>query len=98
MWKDEHRWSGLGIDPRILKEGLAVMVPVGLAAIEAPAPFIAYATVIGPDDREDVWWLNVHNGTDVPLAQMYHAAQILGIPALGLTPTPVVTTTTTIAS
>ncbi len=88
--------EGLGITPRQLTTGTAVMVPVGQAnAIVNGGPcLIAWAVVLGPASDTDaavftdpaaMYWLDVYlvpGGP--PLPQMYRADAILGVPALGL--------------
>ena len=88
--------EGLGVTPRELKPGTAVMVPVGqIAALVNGGPcVIAWAVVLGPasesdtvqfDDPDQWYWLNVYMVPGgPPLPQMYRADTILGVPALGL--------------
>lgn len=95
----EQRFEGLGITQAELRPGTKVMVAVGqVSAIVNGGPcVIALAEVIRPAtgsesavfvDHFAVWWLDVYMvpGGE-PLPQMYHADQILGIPALGLSMT-----------
>lgn len=94
--QSDQRFQGVGITERELRPGTKVMVPVGqMSALVNGGPcVIALAEVIRPAtgnesavyvDHFAVWWLNVHlvPGGE-PLPQMYHADQILGVPALGL--------------
>lgn len=92
----KKRFEGVGITSRELKPGTAVMVPVGALAAQANGHpcVIAWAIVQGPaeeaaaarpDDPDGVWWLDVYNiPGGPPIPQMYRAADILGVPGLGL--------------
>ncbi len=71
----------------LIKPDMVVMVPVGgiSADLNGHPVVICLATVLGPAEDEEVWWLAVQSGggsTELP--QMYRAAEILGVPALGL--------------
>lgn len=90
-----ERWQGLGITRDELRPDTVVMVAAGTIAaqVNGTPAIICLAEVIGPagpDDAsvyvnpDDVWWLNVHMAPGLSLPQMYHADQILGIPATGL--------------
>lgn len=84
--------TGLGVTARELVPGTAVMVPVGrlVAAVNGQPCLIAWAIVRGmayaDDERASgAWWLDVYlvpGGR--PVRQMYDAAEIVGVPALGL--------------
>lgn len=82
----EHRWDMLGVTGDQLKAGTVVMVATGPGPeLNGDPAIICPATVIGPADEPNVWWLDMHVAPNVSLPQMYHAAQILGVPALSLT-------------
>jgi hypothetical protein len=88
--------EGVGVTPRELVSGTAVMVPVGAIAstVNGGPCIIAWAVVRGPADEADTkvltdpaarYWLDVHMVPDgPPLPQTYRADEILGVPALGL--------------
>lgn len=89
-----ERFEGVGVTPRELAPGTAVMVPVGgLAALANGNPcLIAWAVMRGKADEASadtdpaaLWWLDLYlvPGGE-PLPQMYRADSILGVPALGL--------------
>lgn len=88
------RFQGVGVTARELKPDAVVMVPVGQvnAVVNGGPCIIAWAVVRGPADDTvgappgTVVWLDVYLSPDSPpLAQMYRADEILGVPALGLT-------------
>lgn len=95
MAHDPH--EGLGITPRELAEGIAVMVPVGRlnAQVNGQPCIIAWAIVRGPATEEaaadptnphGMWWLDVYAiPGGPPMPQQMRADEILGVPALGLT-------------
>lgn len=77
-----------------MQPGTVVMVPVGgiNAVVNGGPCIIAWAVVRGPADDMvsappgTAVWLDVYLSRDTPpLAQMYRADEILGVPALGLT-------------
>jgi hypothetical protein len=88
--------EGVGVTPRELTAGTAVMVPVGGAAavVNGGPCIVAWAVVRGPASKGDaavftdpaaMWWLDVYMVPGgAPLPQMYRADAILGVPALGL--------------
>ncbi len=88
--------EGVGVTPRELTPGTAVMVPVGqvAAAVNGQPCIIAWAVVRGPANESDaavftdpsaMHWLDVYMVPGgPPLPQMYRADAILGVPALGL--------------
>lgn len=87
------RFEGVGVTPRELAAGTVVMVPVGQtnALVNGGPSLVAWATVLSPVDPDGdaadpgtLWWLDVHVGPGLVLAQMYRADWILGIPARGL--------------
>jgi len=92
----DERFEGVGITPRQLQPGTAVMVPVGQAnaLVNGQPCVIAWAVVKGPagadaaavfTDPKQMYWLDVYMiPGGPPLPQMYQADTILGIPALGL--------------
>jgi hypothetical protein len=85
--------EGIGVTPRELTPGTAVMVPVGQvdAAVNGGPCIIAWAVVRGPasepvfTDPAAMYWLDVYMVPGgPPLPQMYRAEAILGVPAPGL--------------
>lgn len=90
------RPDGIGVTPRELTDGTAVMVPAGqISAMVNGGPcIIAWAVVRGPASESDaaaftdpaaMYWLDVYMVPgEPPLPQMYRADDILGVPALGL--------------
>ena len=76
----------------LIQPGMHVMVQCAVipGELNGHLPIVALGKVIGPADRDDIWWVGVYLGQSEPLPQMYRLDEILGTPALGLHYKPVV--------
>lgn len=88
MGLDQFTAENAGVPAECVEPGMAVMVTMGAisAAVNGGPTIIAYGIVVGPADRPDTWWVDVHTSSETVLPQMYRRSEFLGVPAHGLVP------------